>query len=599
MINVGIDLGASRLRIATDQSGAPALLSHRFETERMSWLADSKKLAIENQASRYQVISLKRMLDFDREIPLTTGAMNSLDYLAKILRHVVADCGITRGNDSVNCVLAVPGSFSQRQRSALKTAAERAGFPCVKLVDDTTAALLASRDSVKDCSSVLVFALGAGSFSCALYRSNGNAFKIVAQEGDRHLGGDNIDSAILTHVFNVLQRDPRFIDHFNSAGFQARLLIECEKLKLEASAGQSLAMKAERLFHPHRPPNGLPAVLIPQDVFDESAKRLIVSAMALVEKLLRSKDAPPPDAALMVGGATKMSSLRLALQNRLRVPVHDANESAVACGAILYGKMLPPKEWEKEGSEEKDGVSHLEGRSERPSAAATDSHPVLPPTPPPPRSGWAELFLPSLISAEQLEQQGKLEESLRAFEAHLDKLNDFGAGLYRKVASARQTAGNKDGALQLLSEANRRSPKNKLVAADFAKTCYTQAAEFRKRRNLETALRIVSCGTEAIRRLPKPETEFPALMAQLIHLQACLKAEQGAPLEAAELLMECTKLAPSVKAYQEDLKTIRDTVKAGHKRPAPRAQPAVQQKIGRNDLCPCGSGKKYKKCCET
>ena len=23
-----------------------------------------------------------------------------------------------------------------------------------------------------------------------------------------------------------------------------------------------------------------------------------------------------------------------------------------------------------------------------------------------------------------------------------------------------------------------------------------------------------------------------------------------------------------------------------------------EKKIGRNDLCPCGSGKKYKKCCE-
>jgi preprotein translocase subunit SecA len=26
-------------------------------------------------------------------------------------------------------------------------------------------------------------------------------------------------------------------------------------------------------------------------------------------------------------------------------------------------------------------------------------------------------------------------------------------------------------------------------------------------------------------------------------------------------------------------------------------QKAVSEKIGRNDLCPCGSGKKYKKCC--
>jgi uncharacterized protein YecA (UPF0149 family) len=26
-------------------------------------------------------------------------------------------------------------------------------------------------------------------------------------------------------------------------------------------------------------------------------------------------------------------------------------------------------------------------------------------------------------------------------------------------------------------------------------------------------------------------------------------------------------------------------------------QPAVSEKIGRNEACPCGSGKKYKKCC--
>ena len=34
-------------------------------------------------------------------------------------------------------------------------------------------------------------------------------------------------------------------------------------------------------------------------------------------------------------------------------------------------------------------------------------------------------------------------------------------------------------------------------------------------------------------------------------------------------------------------------------RVAPRAEPrtADGQKVGRNDPCPCGSGKKYKKCC--
>lgn len=26
-------------------------------------------------------------------------------------------------------------------------------------------------------------------------------------------------------------------------------------------------------------------------------------------------------------------------------------------------------------------------------------------------------------------------------------------------------------------------------------------------------------------------------------------------------------------------------------------QAAIEQKVGRNDPCPCGSGKKFKKCC--
>ena len=32
----------------------------------------------------------------------------------------------------------------------------------------------------------------------------------------------------------------------------------------------------------------------------------------------------------------------------------------------------------------------------------------------------------------------------------------------------------------------------------------------------------------------------------------------------------------------------------------PKTEPIRKDKeIGRNDVCPCGSGKKYKKCCET
>ena len=49
-----------------------------------------------------------------------------------------------------------------------------------------------------------------------------------------------------------------------------------------------------------------------------------------------------------------------------------------------------------------------------------------------------------------------------------------------------------------------------------------------------------------------------------------------------------------VKVVQqpEERKTFENQGEEAEKKPV-----RVGKKIGRNDLCPCGSGKKYKKCC--
>jgi uncharacterized protein YecA (UPF0149 family) len=40
-----------------------------------------------------------------------------------------------------------------------------------------------------------------------------------------------------------------------------------------------------------------------------------------------------------------------------------------------------------------------------------------------------------------------------------------------------------------------------------------------------------------------------------------------------------------------------DTAQAGQPPPVARTIRKKTPKVGRNDPCPCGSGKKYKKCC--
>ncbi|WP_419658684.1 SEC-C metal-binding domain-containing protein [Desulfosarcina variabilis] len=45
------------------------------------------------------------------------------------------------------------------------------------------------------------------------------------------------------------------------------------------------------------------------------------------------------------------------------------------------------------------------------------------------------------------------------------------------------------------------------------------------------------------------------------------------------------------------LRKIYANCKKKNFKPEPIKQESILQKVGRNDPCPCGSGKKYKKCC--
>ena len=64
------------------------------------------------------------------------------------------------------------------------------------------------------------------------------------------------------------------------------------------------------------------------------------------------------------------------------------------------------------------------------------------------------------------------------------------------------------------------------------------------------------------------------------------------PLDIGERLDEHAALIPLMILILRKLARLRETVG----RTAPLAR---RTKIGRNDPCPCGSGKKYKRCCGT
>jgi len=76
-----------------------------------------------------------------------------------------------------------------------------------------------------------------------------------------------------------------------------------------------------------------------------------------------------------------------------------------------------------------------------------------------------------------------------------------------------------------------------------------------------------------------------------------LAAAPAAELEPMEIDEELEKLAPDL--IPDSVETLHRARLARAKPPGAPGAPANQNrpKVGRNDPCPCGSGKKFKKCC--
>jgi preprotein translocase subunit SecA len=78
---------------------------------------------------------------------------------------------------------------------------------------------------------------------------------------------------------------------------------------------------------------------------------------------------------------------------------------------------------------------------------------------------------------------------------------------------------------------------------------------------------------------------------EIAELEHEAEARHQAELEAA-VARHIGEGAPPPEAAGADLNQLREQAAAAPQRPSVRAEP----KVGRNDLCPCGSGQKFKKC---
>ena len=143
------------------------------------------------------------------------------------------------GQEVTEAVVTVPAYFNDAQRQATKEAGEIAGLTIKRIINEPTAAALAyGLDKKGIDQKVVVFDFGGGTHDVSILELGDGVFEVLSTDGDTHLGGDDVDDAIITWLAEEFQKDEGLDLRKDPMALQ-RLKEAAEKAKIELSSTTS------------------------------------------------------------------------------------------------------------------------------------------------------------------------------------------------------------------------------------------------------------------------------------------------------------------------------------------------------------------------
>ncbi|MBT3697041.1 MAG: Fe-S protein assembly chaperone HscA [Gammaproteobacteria bacterium] len=140
------------------------------------------------------------LIKSDNDLPcisINNKKYSAIDISSKILLHL-RELAETKENKSLDgAVITVPAYFNDIQRQATKNAAKLAGINVLRLLNEPTAAALAYGLESNETGSFIIYDFGGGTFDVSVLTLEKGIFKVLSTDGNTHLGGDDIDYAIV------------------------------------------------------------------------------------------------------------------------------------------------------------------------------------------------------------------------------------------------------------------------------------------------------------------------------------------------------------------------------------------------------------------
>jgi molecular chaperone DnaK len=261
---------------------------------------------------------------------------------ARILQKLKRAAEEFLGQKVTEAVITVPAYFNDAQRQATKDAGKIAGLEVKRIVNEPTAAALAyGLDKGKD-HIIAVYDFGGGTFDISVLEVGDNVVEVVATHGDTHLGGDDIDQAVMEHLLKEFRKETG-IDIAKDPMVVQRLREAAEKAKIELSSVMETEINLPFITADAAGPKHMLHRLT-RSTLEQIMTPFIERTMEPVRKCLSDAKMSPQeiDEVVLVGGSTRIPMAQEAVRKLFgKEPNRSVNpDEVVALGAAVQGGVL-------------------------------------------------------------------------------------------------------------------------------------------------------------------------------------------------------------------------------------------------------------------
>jgi len=351
---IGIDLGTTNSCVAVLEGGEPVVIANaegmRTTPSIVGFKKDGERLVGET-AKRQAVTnpdrtiaSIKRHMGENYKVTIDGKDYTPQDISAMILTKLKNDAESYLGEKVTKAVITVPAYFSDAQKQATKDAGRIAGLEVERIVNEPTAASLAyGLDKEEGEHKILIYDLGGGTFDVSILELADGMFRVMATNGDTHLGGDDFDAVILNYLADNFAREHGVDLRQNEMAHQ-RLKEAAEKAKKELSSATSTNITLPFIYVSEQTGPLNMEVDLTRAKFEQLTAHLVERTIEPMKKAMADAGVTNADIekVVLVGGSTRIPAVQEAVKRVTgKEPFKGINpDECVALGAAIQAGVL-------------------------------------------------------------------------------------------------------------------------------------------------------------------------------------------------------------------------------------------------------------------